>query len=171
MSTNALIAYFSISGQTIGPNMTIRNQEKGNTQIVAEFISEATGAPLFRIQTKQTYPEDHMELIHFAQNEQKNGVRPELVALPENWESYDTVYLGYPNWWAELPMPVVNFIESLDWSGKTIRPFCTNEGSGLSGTVRQIKRLAKGAKVEKAISVTGSRASQSKDEVATWALK
>lgn len=112
-----------------------------------------------------------MELIRYAQREQNEGVRPELVALPEGWGAYDTVYLGYPNWWGALPMPVVTFLESMDWSGKTVRPFCTSEGSGLSGTVRQVKRLARGAKVGKALSITGSRAAQSGDEVAAWATR
>ncbi|MGI6230557.1 MAG: flavodoxin [Tractidigestivibacter sp.] len=167
----AIVVYFSISGQTIGPNMTIVNQEKGNTQIVAEYIAEATGADLFRLEMVQSYPEDHMDLIRFAQREQRLGKRPELVGLPTDWDAYDTVYLGYPNWWGSLPMPVVTFLEAMDWSGKTLRPFCTSEGSGLSGTVRQIKRIARKAKVGNALSITGSQAAGSREKVSSWAME
>jgi flavodoxin len=166
-----IVVYFSISGQTIGPNMTIVNQEKGNTQIVAEYIAEATGADLFRLETVQRYPEDHMGLIRFAQREQRAGTRPELVGLPSDWDEYSTVYLGYPNWWGALPMPVVTFLEAMGWSDKTVRPFCTSEGSGLSGTVRQIKGLARGAEVGEALSITGSQAARSRETASSWATR
>lgn len=166
----ALVAFFSMKGQTISAGMRIVNQPKGNTQIVAEYAAGALSADLFEIRTQRTYPEDHMELIREAQREQNAGERPALVELPQNWERYDTILLGYPNWWGQLPMPVVSFLEQLDWTGKTVLPFCTSEGSGLSGTVGEIEDII-GRKTGEPLSVTGSAAKRSQRKVTKWAQR
>ena len=126
-----LIAYFSHTGE----NYNVGVIEKGNTHIVADMIAEETGGDLFEIATVNPYPDTYEECTEVAMQEQRENARPELTAQVENMEQYDTVYLGYPIWWGELPMAVYTFLESYDFSGKTIVPFCTHEGSGLAGTV------------------------------------
>lgn len=168
--SKTLVAFFSMKGQTISSGMRIVNQDKGNTQIVAEYAAEALGADLFEIKARKAYPTDHMELIREAQREQDAGERPELVGLPANWDGYDTVLLGYPNWWGKLPMPVVSFLEQMDWTGKEVLPFCTSEGSGLSGTVGQIEGII-GHAAGEPLSITGSAAKRSKRKVVNWAKR
>lgn len=164
-----LTVYFSLAGQTIWSDMSVRTLARGNTSWVAEYVHDAVGGDLFEIETEKVYPEDHFELIDEAKREQLAGERPALKALPSEWESYDTVFLGYPNWWAKLPMPVVSFIEALDWSGKRVFPFVTSEGSGVSGTDREVGRLTN-APVGPALSIRGSQAQRFQDEAAAWAL-
>ena len=119
-----LVAYFSWSG---------------NTQQMAEIIAQETGADLFEIATVTPYTDDYNTLLDVAQQEQGEDARPELNAQVENWDSYDTIFVGYPNWWSDAPMAVYTFLESYDWTGKTLIPFCTSGGSGLSGTVNEVK--------------------------------
>lgn len=87
----------------------------------------------------------------------------------ENLEDFDTVFLGYPNWWGTIPMVVDTFLHHYDWTGKTVAPFCTNEGSGLGGSVRFIEEACPGAKVVKGLSITGNKAAKSEEEIAAWA--
>ena len=105
-----LTAYFSLKGQTIAPGMKIVNLDKGHTAAAAEFIQQAVGGDLFEIQTVKTYLADHMKMIYEAKEELEQGIRPELKGFPKDFAEYDTVFLGYPNWWNTLPMPVVTFL-------------------------------------------------------------
>lgn len=93
----------------------------------------------------------------------------EIKGVPEYWEAYDTIYLGYPNWWDTLPMPVMTFLERLDWTGKRIIPFCTNEGSGLGQSEAAIRTACKGIEIAKGASFCGHKVKKSEKQIAEWA--
>lgn len=168
---NILTVYFSLKGPTLGAMMRIVDQEKGNTQMAAEYIQCAVGGDLFEIETVKTYPKDHMKTIQEAKDELEAGTRVEIKGVPEHWTSYDTVYLGYPNWWDTLPMPVMTFLEQLDWTGKRIIPFCTNEGSGLGQSEAAIRSVCKGAEIVKGASFRGHKVKKSEKQITEWAKK
>ena len=168
---NVLTVYFSLKGPTLGAMMRIVEQEKGNTEMAAEYIQRAVGGDLFEIETVKTYPKDHMKTIQEAKDELTAGIRVKIKGIPEQWSSYDTVYLGYPNWWDTLPMPVVTFLEQLDWTGKRIIPFCTNEGSGLGQSVDAIRSNCKGAEVAEGASFRGHKVKKEEKQIADWAKR
>ena len=165
---NILIAYFSRAGE----NHNVGVIEKGNTEIIAEMIAQQTGGDLFHIETVTPYPENYRECTNVAQQELRNNARPELTATVDNFDGYDVVFLGYPNWWGDMPMAVYTFMESYDFSGKTIVPFATHEGSGLASTESSIARICSGAKVLDGLAVRGSVAQNSqekaKESVVNW---
>ena len=164
-----LIAYFSMKGQTIGLGMKITYQEKGNTIIAAEFIQKALGGDLFEIEADRNYSEDHVKLIEEAKQELHDGIRVPVKRYPENLDQYQTIFLGYPNWWNTMPMVLFTFLEHYDWTGKRMIPFCTNEGSSIGDSVRDIKKICKGADVDSGASFTGSHVSSSEAKIAEWA--
>lgn len=155
-----LIAYFSHTGE----NYNVGVIEKGNTHIVADMIAEETGGDLFEIATVNPYPDTYEECTEVAMQEQRENARPELMAQVENLEQYDTIYLGYPIWWGELPMAVYTFLDSYDFSGKTIVPFCTHEGSGLAGTVGSISSACPNANVLDGSAIQGAVAQNEQDK-------
>lgn len=163
-----LVAYFSQAGEQYDVGVV----EKGNTQIVAEMIADETDADLFHMERKAAYPSKLSELLDEAQDEQKNSARPELAAAVDNWDDYDTIFLGYPIWWGDMPMPVYTFLESYDFTGKTVIPFNTNGGSGLADTVNAITKACPGATVRDGLAVTGTDAQtqqdKAKSEVQNW---
>ena len=112
-----------------------------------------------------------MKTIQEAKDELEAEIRVEIKGVPDNWESYDTIYLGYPNWWETLPMPVVTFLEQLDWTGKRIIPFCTNEGSGLGKSETAIRSICKGAVVTNGVSFRGHKVKKSEKQITEWARK
>jgi flavodoxin len=126
------------------------------------MIAERTGAELFEIRTARPYPKEYKATTDLAKKEQREKARPAL-AEDKDLSGYDTIFLGYPNWWGDMPMAVYTFIEAHDWSEKTVIPFCTHEGSGLSGTENTLKRKLTGAKVLKGLAVHGSTAQNSRD--------
>lgn len=162
-----LIAFYSRAGENYfgGQYRTIAI---GNTEKVANRIAEATGAELFEIRQKVPYATDYQTCIRQAKEDQRAKVRPELEALPESLDSYDEIYLGYPNYWGDLPMAVYSFLEAFDWTGKTIHPFCTHEGSGLSGTERKIACTCKGARVTEGLAICGSDVDTSAEKIQAW---
>ena len=166
---NILTAYFSMKGQTIGPGMKITYQEKGNTMIAAEFIQKAVGGDLFEIEADRNYSEDHMVLIEEAKQELNAGTRVPVKQYPDTLEQYDTIFLGYPNWWNTMPMVLFTFLEHYDWTGKRIIPFCTNEGSGLGNSVADIVKLCPGVEVDEGASFTGSQVRELEGKIAGWA--
>ena len=153
VGSNILIAYFS---------------QTGNTESIAGMIADETGGELFHLQTVETYPTDHMELISVAQEEQDANARPELTADVENFDDYDTVFIGYPNWWADMPMAVYTFLEAHDWEGKTVIPFCTHGGSGLSRTERSIAEICTGAEVLEGLAVRDTKIDGAGADVKAW---
>ena len=167
----SLVVYFSLAGDQY--NVGIINE--GNTSIIAKFIAEEIGSELFELQTIKPYPTDsYNNLIKIAKDEQNKKARPALKA-DIDITAYDTIYIGYPNWWGDMPMPLYTFLEAHDWKGKTIIPFCTHEGSGLSGTESRIRSTCKGATVEKGLAVQGKVAqtnrSAAKKAVQDWLAK
>ena len=146
-----------------------------NTSIIAKFIAEETGSELFELETQKPYPTDsYSRLTQIAKDEQNKKARPALKA-DIDITAYDTIFIGYPNWWGDMPMPVYTFLEAHDWKGKTIIPFCTHEGSGLAGTESRIRSTCKGATVEKGLAVQGKVAqtnrSAAKKAVQEWLIK
>lgn len=145
-----------------------RSVEVGNTEKVAHMIEEATGADLFKIEQKVPYSSNYKLCTDQAMADKQANARPELAKFPDSLDSYDEIYLGYPNYWGDMPMAVYTFLEAFDWTGKTIHPFCTHEGSGLSGTEGNIARICKGADVKSGLAICGSDADHSKDVVLRW---
>ena len=164
-----LVAYFSRTGEEYGVGVIA----KGNTAVVADAIAEITGADKFEIKTVKPYPHAYRETTDIAKKELQDNVRPEIVGKPENLKDYDTVFLGYPIWWSDLPMAVYTFLENNDFNGKTIIPFCTSAGSYMTGKESRIADHAKGATVlNKGLGLPG-RMSQDdpkavKSEVEKW---
>lgn len=169
--SNILTIYFSMKGETIAPGMTIVDLKKGHTAEAAEFIKEAVGGDLFEIETVKTYKKDHFEMIEEAKQEIQNNEMPELKALPENLDEYDAIFLGFPNWWNQLPMPVISFLNKVDLSGKEIYPFNTSEGSGAGKGPAQMVEICAGANVHEVSEWKGSQVAASKDRITDWARK
>ena len=136
----SIVIYFSRADE----NYSVGNVEVGNTELFAKEIIKKTGADEFKITPKVAYPEDYQAAVDQATKERNEQARPEYVG-DVDLENYDTVFLGYPSWWGDLPMVVYNFIEKHDWSGKTVIPFNTHEGSGNSGTYEILKEKLSGA--------------------------
>lgn len=149
----SLVVYFSRTGEQYGVGVI----NKGNTAIAADMIIEQTGADSFEILPKNdNYPMTYKELTDVAKEEQNQNARPEIASPPANLDSYDTVYLGYPIWWGDLPMICYTFLESYDFSGKTIIPFCTHAGSGNAGTQSKIQSAVSNADVKEVLAITGA---------------
>ena len=165
-----LIVYYSRKGQNYW-NGSIVDLAKGNTERVAEFVQKAVGGDLFEIETVREYSKDYMTCTEEAKAELREGARPELKKYLDSIEQYDTIFVGYPNWWGTMPMCVYTFLEHFDLTGKKIVPFCTNEGSGLGGSERELKKICKGATVAPGLSIHGAEAAQSEGKVTAWAKK
>lgn len=140
----------------------------GNTEKAAKMVAQAAGADLFKIEQAVPYAADYQTCIDQAKRDQQSKARPELVKLPDSLDQYDEVYLGYPNYWGDMPMAVYTFLEHFQWSGKTIHPFCTHEGSGLSGTERKIEKTCKGARVTKGLAIHGSGVDHAQAAIENW---
>lgn len=140
----------------------------GNTENVANSIAAQTGADIFKIVPAEPYVDDYDELLDIATKEKQDGARPEIADTIENFEQYDVVYVGYPNWWSDMPMILYTFFDSYDFSGKTIAPFCTSGGSGLSGTINSIKELEPEAEVLDGLHIGDSASSDPDSAVEEW---
>lgn len=162
MSKN-LIIYYSRKGENY-VNGSIKKLSKGNTEIVAEFIQKSVGGDLFEVDTVKPYSEDYTVCTEEAKKELNENARPELTASVENFDDYDIIFLGYPIWWGDVPMPVYTFIESYDFSGKTVIPFCTHAGSGLSRTVQTLRDKLENAEVLDGFEIAGTTAQNNQDE-------
>ncbi len=150
---NILVLYFSMTG---------------NTQSVAEIIQDQVGGDIVKLETEQEYPSDYDELLDYAQNELSENARPKLKTSIENINDYDVIFLGYPIWWGDMPMPVYSFLDEYDLSGKTIAPFVTHGGSGLSSTPEKIKQEEPNATVTNGFEVNGDNAASSGSDVTNW---
>ncbi len=162
-----LIAYFSRKGQNYVSGRIV-DLKVGNTEVVANMIQKITGGVLFHIESVTAYPKDYTEATEVAKNELRAKARPKLTRQVGNKGAYDVIFLGYPNWWGTMPMPVFTFLESYDFSGKTIVPFCTHEGSGLGHTEQDIAKACPKASVLKGIAIHGTSASSAGPDVSSW---
>lgn len=148
-----LIAYFSWSG---------------NTEKMAQIIQTETGGDLFKIEPATPYTDDYNTLLDVAQQEQADNARPELALQVENWEEYDVVFVGYPDWWSDAPMLIYSFLEAYDWEGKTLVPFCTSGGSGFGRSLDKLPDSAPGATIVEGLHVSGSSVDGASEEIASW---
>lgn len=173
--SSILIAYFTVP-ETDGVD-TVANASRvsteegvvGNTEFIAMEIQKNLGGDLFAIETVQEYPGSHEPLLDFAYNEKSDNARPELSTHIESLEGYDYIFIGYPNWNADLPMPLYTFFDEYDFSGKTIIPFVTHGGSGFSGTIRTIQSLEPDAAViEAGLSVSRNSVASAQADVKSW---
>lgn len=156
-TSNILVAYFS---------------HTGNTEVIASMIAEQTGGDLFHVETTTVYPEEYNDLIAQARQEQDDDARPELASSVADMDAYDTVFIGYPNWWGTMPMTMFTFLESYDFSGKTVVPFCTHEGSALGSSESDIAELLPDAELLDGLAVRGqtarNRQDKAREAVADW---
>ena len=162
-----LIAFYSRADENYVSGM-LRNLTVGNTEVAAGILQELTDADLFKIEQVQPYAKGYNQCIAQAQEDQKRDARPELKAYPESIDAYDTIYLGFPNYWSTMPMAVFTFLEHFDFSGKIIKPFCIHEGSGMGRSEKDIKRLCPNAKVEIGLAIYGSSVSRSRKDFEKW---
>lgn len=166
-NSHMLVAYFSLAGEQYGVGVI----EEGNTSIIAHMIAEQTGADLFEIEAVTPYPTSQSELLEVSQQEMADNARPEIAGTVDNMEDYATIFIGYPNWWGDMPMIVYNFLESYDLSDKTIVPFCTHGGSGLSNTESTIADIT-GGTMKDGFAIPGTTAQNDRDtarsEVTEW---
>lgn len=163
-----LVVFFSHTGENYG----VGNITEGNTHIIAKMIGEATRGTLFEIVPEKKYPHNsYNAVVEIAKKEKAEKARP-AVKGDVKVEDYDVIFIGYPNWWSDMPMPVYTFIEKHDWNGRTVIPFCTHEGSGLSQTEKYIAEACKGASVKKGLAIRGNTAQnnreQAKKTVTSW---
>ena len=165
--SKTLIAFFSRADENYFGG-AMRYVKVGNTEIVAGIIKDLISADTFKIEMKNPYSPVYMTCIEEAKKDLRAKARPELVSVPESIDEYDTVILAYPNYWGTMPMAVYTFLENFDFSGKTILPLCTNEGSGMGSSEREIKKTCPGADVKKGLPITGSAAASSKSSVERW---
>lgn len=143
----------------------------GNTEYVAMMISEATHGDLFAIKTERTYPSPHLPLIDAAKQEAEAGERPKLVTHIENLSDYDIIFVGYPNWWYDMPMAIYSFFDEYDFSGKTVIPFVTSGGSGFSKSVETITAMEKNAKIIEGPAILGRNVPDARQSVNNWLKK
>lgn len=164
--SKSIVVYFSHAGENYFGGQ-IKSIAKGNTAVAAEKIAAATGADLFEIVPAVPYPANYHACVDASRKELREQARPAVAALPD-LAGYDIVYLGYPNWCGTIPMVVATVLESCDFAGKTVKPFCTNEGSGMGSSERDVKALAKGATVTAGLPLNGSRVASADAQIAAW---
>jgi flavodoxin len=162
-----LVAYFSRKGNNYVGGRIV-NLPVGNTETAAVMIQKLTGGDMFRIETVKEYPADYTKTTDAAKQELRQNMRPELAGDLDNLGDYHVIVLGYHNWWGTMPMAVFTFLEKHDFSGKTILPFCTHEGSGMGRSESDLKRLCPGAKVQRGLSITGGSVKGAENDVSAW---
>ena len=161
-----LVAFFSRTGENYFPD-GMRFIETGNTHIAAQLIAQSCGAELFQIQPQQPYADTYKECVIRAKGEFDTDARPALAA-DMDVSAYDVIFVGYPNWCGTMPMAVWTFLESHDFTGKTLCPFCTHEGSGLANSVADMKKLAPTAYIKDGLAIKGSCVQDAKEAIAGW---
>lgn len=162
-----LIVYFSRKGNNY-VNGSVKNLVVGNTEVAAKMIQEVTSGDLFHIEPVVEYDADYNTCTEEAQRDLRANARPEFKNVPDSLAEYDTIYLGYPNYWGTMPMHIFTFLEKYDFNGKTIKPFCTHEGSGMGRSESDIKKLCLGAKVEKGLAIHGGSVGSAKKAIEKW---
>ena len=174
-NSRVLIAYFTVPEDDVDTvaraSVVVKDGKKyGNTEYVANLIQQSIGGDLFAIEAVKEYTHNHDALTDYALEEKGRNERPELKNHIGDISKYDTIILGYPNWWADLPMPAYTFFDEYDLAGKTIIPFVTHGGSGFSNTRRTIAELEPNAKVsDKALNLSRNDLLGNEDEITSWA--
>ena len=178
VSGKTLVVYFGVPEDVdtndveavAGASIVVKDGEKvGNIQYVADIIQKNTGADLFRIEPETPYTTDHEDLVDLAKEEQNSNARPQIKNSIENFEQYDTVFVGYPNWWGDMPQIIYTFFDAYDFTGKTIIPYNTHGGSGFSNTISTIKNLEPNANVNgDGYTVSRNNVNESESEIIAW---
>ena len=161
-----LVAYFSHKGENYSKGKIV-NLKKGNTEIAAEMISSIIDADIFEIIADKKYPIKYDDCIEIAKKELRENSKIKLKQDIDIKE-YDTIFVGYPNWWGTMPMPVWTFLEEKDFTNKKVLPFCTHEGSGLGKSESDIKKMTGGAEVLKGLAINGSEVNNSEKQIKKW---
>ncbi|MGN0612930.1 MAG: flavodoxin, partial [Porcipelethomonas sp.] len=173
-NSRILVAYFTMpedgSDADAGASrvVTADGKVQGNVEYFANIIADETGADMFRIETAEQYPGTHDPLVDQAAEERDSGARPELSSHIENLDDYDTIFIGYPIWWYDMPMAMNTFFEEYDFGGKTIVPFSSHGGSGFSGTIDQMTEYEPNAKLLDGFTVSREDVPDSGDELKAW---
>lgn len=167
-SSSESVAPDSKSAETGNKSLVVYFSWSGNTENVAKSIQSQTDSDLFEIVPQTPYSDDYDTVLDLAQEEQSTDARPAISGSIENMEQYDVIYVGYPNWWSDMPMILYTFFDTYDLSGKTIAPFCTSGGSGLSGTVNKIKELEPNAAIMDGLHIGSSSATDPDNAVSDW---
>lgn len=167
MNQKSLVIYFSRNGE----NYSVGDIEKGNTEVIAEYIQELTNADLFKVETVKPYSHNYKTCCDEALVEKNNQARPELKNYLDNINDYDVIYVGYPNWWGTMPMAMFSQLEKLDFTNKVIKPFCTHEGSRMGNSESDLKKVCKNAQILKGLPIQGSTVYSAKDTLAKWIKK
>lgn len=155
-SSKILIAYFSWGGTTQG---------------IAKEIQKQTGADLFEIEPVKQYSSDYNTVLKEAQQDQRNQTRPEIKQKVKQFDSYDIIILGYPNWWASIPMPIATFLESYNFSGKTVLPFCSHGGGRFGQSISAIAKLIPDAEIKEGLSIHYGGGRSLPEEIGKWLTK
>lgn len=173
-----LIAYFTRVGNTdfsddidavSSASLNLQDGELvGNTEVVASMIRQETGGELFRIETEKTYPADYDELVDYGREEPDEDNRPALKSHVENIDEYDIIFLGFPNWWFDMPMAVYSFLDGYDFIGKTVIPFCTHGGSRFSDTISTLEEYLPDSVILEGFEVYGEDAVEAQNDVQEW---
>ena len=143
-------------------------ERTGNTGIIANMIKDKTSGDIFPILVADKYPESYDETVDRGRDEKNQNTRPRLITHIENFNDYDTFFIGYPNWWSDMPMALYSFFDEYDFSGKTIIPFVTSGGSGFSNTINSIKSLEPNANVLDGLNISGRRVQGAEERVEEW---
>ncbi len=169
-NSKSLVVYFSRADENYG----VGTIKEGNTAIIAKMIAQKTGSDIFEIVPEKSYPANYKECTDVAMSELRQKARPSYKGDIDT-NDYDTIYIGYPIWWGDMPMIVYTFLDAHNLNGKTILPFCTHAGSGLAGTVSSFKSMYKSANVKEGLSISGSTAqrnrTQAEKQVDAWLKK
>ena len=162
--SKSIIIYFSRADE----NYSVGYITKGNTEVVAEYIQDLTGADMFKVERKVPYARDYNTCIRESQIEQRNNARPELAKELNNIDEYDIVYVGAPIYWGTMPNPMFTQLEKLNFQGKIVKPFTTHEGSGLANVVTDLKKICQGATIKEGLAIYGHNVYNSKNNVENW---
>jgi len=166
MSKN-LVIYYSRAGENY-LNGDIVNLERGNAEVLVDYIKEIIETDVFRVETVEDYPLDYMQTTEVAQEELNNNARPQLKEELSDISQYDMIYIVAPNWWGTLPMAMFTQLEKLDFNGKIVKTLITHEGSGLGDSMKDIKKLCEGAEIRDGLAVAGANVMDSKNIIEKW---
>lgn len=159
----SIIIYFSRADE----NYAVGYIDKGNTEVIAEYIRDLTGAELFKVEPKNKYASDYDTCIEEAKDRQNTHDAPIVEEVPD-LSSYEVIYVGAPVYWGDLPEEMVTALKDIDFTGKIIRPFTTHEGSGLGNIPNELKRVCKGATVTDGLAIRGSSVNSARNRVEDW---